>query len=353
MRNAQRYYPRMTDIAHLNLAAGFRGGERQTQLLVEHLAALGFRQRLIVRKNAELAARMRGQPDLDLVEVGGIFAAARAVRDARLSHAHEGRCVQASALARLLGNAPYVITRRVTRPLKRNPVTRAIYRNAAALVGLSSAIVSDLNDYSGHATAVRIPSALTPVDATATVSRELRERFGPGPIIGNVGALVIRHKGQDTLIEVARRRPDWRIVLVGSGSDESTLKSLASDLTNVHFTGQVEDVASHLAAFDIFAFPSRFEGLGSIVLDAMYQRVPVVASAVDGLPDLVEHEKTGLLVPPRDAAALESAIDRMLSDTDLQARCVAGASHKMNEFTPARMAESYTALYASLGVEPR
>ncbi|MEL7311627.1 MAG: glycosyltransferase family 4 protein [Pseudomonadota bacterium] len=340
----------MTDIAHLNLAAGFRGGERQTQMLIEALTKLGFRQRLIARKNDALANRLRGQSDLEIVEVSGILGAARAVRGAKLSHAHEGRCVQASALARLMVNTPYVITRRVTRPLKRNPITRAIYRNAAALVGLSSAIVTNVNAYTGRSTARQIPSALTPTDANPELVAELRARFGPSPIIGNVGALVVRHKGQDALIDVARRRPEWQFVLVGSGSDEQALKQAADGLENVHFTGQVDDVASHLAAFDIFAFPSRFEGLGSIVLDAMAQRIPVVASAVDGLPDLVTHEETGLLVPPQDSPALESAIGRLVEDDSARNHCIEQAERRMQDYTPERMAERYAALYAELGV---
>lgn len=341
----------MIDIAHLNLASGFRGGERQTQMLIESLAEFGYRQRLIARAGDELASRLRHVAGLEIYEVSGIIAAARAVKGAHLSHAHEGRCVQAAALARWRYSIPYVITRRVTRPLKHNPVTRAIYRNSVANVGLSSAIVAQLEAFTQGLPAKRIPSALTPTKADPATVAALRERWGVGPVVGNVGALVARHKGQPELIEVARRRPDWQIVLVGSGADESAFKAQATDLQNVHFAGQVQDVASHLASFDLFAFPSRFEGLGSILLDAMHHGLPIVASDVDGIPDIVQHEVTGLLVPPESPDSLEKAIDRLLTDDTLRSHCIARAHEQMREFTPQRMAERYAALYATFGIE--
>lgn len=335
-------------IAHVNLARGFRGGERQTELLIRALAARGVSQRLVARTGEPLIVRLADIDTLDRRAVGGIVGAARALRGARLSHAHEGRCVQATALARWFAGTPYVITRRDVRPLGRNAITRRIYRDASALVAISSAVHRQLSDYAPEHTPHTIPSAFTPAAADPDRARALRRQFGPGPVVGHVGALVSRHKGQHLLIEAARRRPDWRVVLVGGGADEGALREQAGGLDNVLFTGHVDDVASHIAAFELFAFPSLFEGLGSTLLDVIQQGVPVVASRTGGIPDIIEHERNGLLVEPGDVDGLIAAIDRLLDDRALQQRFAEANREIVQRFSAERMADQYQALYEAL-----
>ncbi|MEL6368381.1 MAG: glycosyltransferase family 4 protein [Pseudomonadota bacterium] len=344
---------RKIDIAHVNLARGFRGGERQTELLALELARHGFRQRIVGRKGEPLIERLAGQQGIETVGVSGILMAAAALRDVRLAHAHEGRCVQATALAGWRFRVPYVITRRVVRPLKNNPVTRYVYRNAAARVGISSAIANDLNAYTNTQTSPVIPSAFTPSEADPDRVRQLRAAWGAGPIIGHIGALIGYQKGQPDLIEIAKRHPEWQVVLVGSGEDEDNLKRQAAALSNVHFTGQVTDVASHMAAFDIFAFPSRFEGLGSIILDAMHLGIPVIGANVGGIPDLIEHEQTGLLIERESIDQLEQSVARLLSDSALRQDCIDEARRRIDRYSPQAMGARYLSLYATLGVNPR
>ena len=100
-------------IAHLNLVAGFRGGERQIQLLVEGLARRGWRQRLVARRGEPLAERCAGIAGLEVSAVpNNVFSALRALRGAELVHVHEGRGIQAAWLNRVLRGTPYLITRR-------------------------------------------------------------------------------------------------------------------------------------------------------------------------------------------------------------------------------------------------
>ncbi|MEL6214648.1 MAG: glycosyltransferase, partial [Pseudomonadota bacterium] len=140
---------------------------------------------------------------------------------------------------------------------------------------------------------------------------------------------------------------------VGSGEDEDNLKRQAAALSNVHFTGQVTDVASHMAAFDIFAFPSRFEGLGSIILDAMHLGIPVIGANVGGIPDLIEHEQTGLLIERGSIDQLEQSVARLLGDSALRQDCIDEARRRIDRYSPQAMAARYLSLYATLGVSPR
>lgn len=316
--------------------------------MIRELASRGYRQRIVARKAQPLIVRLADVQNLERLPVSGIVSATRALRGAAIAHAHEGRCVQAAALAYWTMGVPYVITRRVVRPLGNNPVTKAMYRNAAQLVGLSRSIASQLRDYAPGSEIDVIPSAFTPAIVDESTSKALRRRFGPGPIVGHVGALIRDQKGHGTLIAAARQRPGMQFVFVGSGEDEAKLKDESRDLGNVHFTGQVTDVASHLAAFDIFAFPSLFEGLGSILLDAMHAGLPIVATEVGGIPDIIGHEYNGLLIPPSDPDALVAALDRIDGDDALCERFARANREEILKYSSACMADRYVPIYQRL-----
>lgn len=335
-------------IAHINLARGYRGGERQTELLVRELAGHGVRQRLIARAGEPLIVRLADLAGVERAAVGGVFGAARAARGAALVHVHEGRGIQGAALARLADGPPYVVTRRVMRPLKDFWLTRRMYAQAAHLVAISRHIERQLNAYvPGQVTSV-IPSAATPMQPDPTRVAALKKRWGSGPVVGHIGALIADQKGQPLLLEAARARPALRFVLVGSGADEQALKQSATGLDNVVFTGQVEDVASHLAAFDLFAFPSLFEGLGSILIDAMALGLPIVATRVGGIPDLIDDGSNGLLIEPQDLDGLLAALDRLTEDADLCRRFAAENARRARRYQPAAMAAEYRRVYGEI-----
>jgi glycosyltransferase involved in cell wall biosynthesis len=166
--------------------------------------------------------------------------------------------------------------------------------------------------------------------------------LGPGPVIGHVGALDDRHKGQAILLDAFTRLaadyPGARLVLVGEGKDREALRRQANGDSRIHFAGYQSDVGSWIAAMDIFAFPSREEGLGSSVLDAMAHGVPVVVAPVGGLPELAGRNERGLVMDRLDAASLESAIRALLSDAALRMRLVKAARefalrHNVDEMT--------------------
>ncbi|MEJ2603969.1 MAG: glycosyltransferase family 4 protein [Gammaproteobacteria bacterium] len=329
----------------MNLARGFRGGERQTELLIQGLAQHGIRQRLIARRSEPLCERLRGTPDLDVAPVSTIAEAARRARPAALIHVHDGRSIQSAALAHALFGLPYIVTRRVDNPIRSNPFTRWMYSRASALIALSEAIAHQLRAFDARLQPEIIPSAWNPIDPDPEQLKALRSSYRGAFVVGNVGALDQAHKGQLAIIAAARSLPQMLFVLVGSGRDEALLREAAAGLGNVRFTGQVEDVASHLASFDIFAFPSLHEGLGSILLDALRLGVPIVASDVGGIPDIITDEVNGLLIPPGDGRALSAAIERLERETDLRQRLTTAGRRTAEAYSPDAMTEGYAGVY--------
>jgi glycosyltransferase involved in cell wall biosynthesis len=145
--------------------------------------------------------------------------------------------------------------------------------------------------------------------------------FGCPPealIVGSVGWLT-DVKGHEYLIEaVAKLKPDFpslHLVIIGSGDRHDALlqqSELAGLRDAVHLLGHRDDIEACLAGMDLFVLPSLNEGMGRALIEAMAAGLPVIASRVGGIPAVISHERTGLLVPPGDASALAEALRRLL-----------------------------------------
>ncbi|MBT5190866.1 MAG: glycosyltransferase [Rhodospirillaceae bacterium] len=145
----------------------------------------------------------------------------------------------------------------------------------------------------------------------------------PGPSILNVGRLSPQ-KAQDVLIaafaDLAGEFPDWRLVIVGTGEWEETLRAQAGQLgiaDRVLFIGQIDDPFPYYRAARIFALPSRFEGTPNAMLEAMSVSMPcIVSDASRGPLEYVEDGISGLVVAVGDAGKLSAAMRRLMADPE-------------------------------------
>jgi glycosyltransferase involved in cell wall biosynthesis len=161
------------------------------------------------------------------------------------------------------------------------------------------------------------------------------DRFAPpegksrdGLVVGSVGRLS-PEKGLKYLLramaEITRQEPRARLLLAGDGPERRSLEQLVARLgllDRVEFTGEVphDQVPRALARMDVFVMPSTWEGFGVAALEAAAMKLPILASNVHGIPDVVEDGVTGILVPPKDVAALSQAILRLLRDPEERRR---------------------------------
>ena len=137
-------------------------------------------------------------------------------------------------------------------------------------------------------------------------------------------------------------------MLLGDGKDRERFVQEIGRLTNVELVGWVDNLGSYLAAFDLFVFPSRREALGSSLLDALQSGLPIVASKVGGIPDVVEDGANGRLVEPGDAGQLIAAIEVLLDDEDELAAIRARNVDKSRGFDVTRMADAYETFYREI-----
>ena len=163
-------------------------------------------------------------------------------------------------------------------------------------------------------------------------------------------------KGHGTLIAAAKQVckifPQVRFVLIGDGVERPKLEEqvkIAALQEYFLFLGSRKNVPELLASCNLFVLPSESEGLPNVVLEAMAAGLPVIATAVGGVPELIQDGVNGLLVPPREPKALSEAISRLLSDEGLRRRLGrAGRERAVREFSFYRLINVLTKLYTEV-----
>ncbi|MGH8776836.1 MAG: glycosyltransferase family 4 protein [Jiangellaceae bacterium] len=190
--------------------------------------------------------------------------------------------------------------------------------DAAAAVIVLTPRLAEAMDADGVRTPVHVlPSGVVPQAFDSTTPYGPISAI-PGPRVLFLGRLHAQ-KQVDVLVRAAAYLPQAQVVLVGDGPHRMSLERLARQagvVERVHFVGFVphQDVPAVLLAADVLVMPSRYEELGTAMLEAMQAGVPIVASDTGGIPAVITHEHNGLLVPPGDPLALVDAVDRLLAD---------------------------------------
>jgi glycosyltransferase involved in cell wall biosynthesis len=245
-------------------------------------------------------------------------------------------------------------------------IFRWMARGADAVIAISEAVFEHAADLLGGAAPplvlVRNGIADLPAEDAAGAASLRRALHIPAqaPLVVMAGQSVPR-KGHAVLLEAMARlasaRPDLRAWLICAEHDAEAaahtrgLRRLAMDLGcagTVRITGGVEDIAPVLRAADVVAVPSLREPFGRIAAEAMLAERPVVASAVDGLREIIDPGQSGLLVPPGDAGCLAAGLRRLLEEPALRLSAGEGRRRALELFSVARVAEQVVSLYRSL-----
>ena len=203
------------------------------------------------------------------------------------------------------------------------PLTRWIWRRADRVVALSESLGQlALRTWPDLRYAV-VPNG---VDLTLFHPAGTTRQRPPGAIRCLAVARLVERKGLGDLIRalVLLERGRFELEIVGGGADERVLRDLATRLgvaRDVRFTGALSrpDVARRYREADLFTLPSSAESFGNVFAEALASGLPIVGTAVGGIPDLVEHGRNGLLVPPGDVHALAGAIRYLADDPELRA----------------------------------
>lgn len=356
---------------HIDTARTWRGGQRQVLLTVLGLRERGYRTVLVAHPEGELAARASEGHDLIRlapraeVDLHAGWKLSRIIKDLRpdIVHAHDPHAVALGSLALSFltsGKCPALIaSRRVAFHLKGNAFSRWKYHQVDCFVAASHAIrdmlIGDGIDPDRIRTVYEgIDLHRVQVEPAANIHGEF---WLPthAPVVGAVAALT-QEKGHKYLIDAAalvvREVPDARFVILGEGDLRPALERQIKELhldKHVVLPGFRADILSFIKSFDVFVMSSLFEGLGTSLLDAMALSKPTVASDTGGIPEVVSHGETGLLVPPRDAHELAAAIVTLLKDPERRDRMGrAGLERVKRLFSADEMVEQTLGVYRAI-----
>jgi glycosyltransferase involved in cell wall biosynthesis len=172
--------------------------------------------------------------------------------------------------------------------------------------------------------------------------------LGDGPLVGALGRLD-RQKGFDVLLPALVELEGVSLALAGAGPEREALEAQARTLgiaDRVRFLGLLDDVRPLLAACDVFCMPSRWEGFGLALAEAMACGLPCVASRIDSLPEVLGD--AGVLVPVEDPRALAQAVDALLADPDGARALGEAARARAQRYAVESMVAGYAAIYAEV-----
>ncbi|HEV2149401.1 MAG TPA: glycosyltransferase [Longimicrobiaceae bacterium] len=349
-------------VLHLDSGRAWAGGQNQVRVLMRGVRSRVRAQLCLCPRGSPLESRLReeGLPVAGIRWRGGadpraVLAVARAMRGFDLVHCHDAHALQVALVpAKLLG-IPLVASRRVpfrTSAAKWNRADRVIAVSEGVRAGLAASGVDPRRLRTIH-------SGIDPAEVRALppLAPTLRERLGIAPdafVVGNVGHLY-EYKHQEELVRAAAEAPrDLHWVIVGEGPRRPVLEELLSALglgDRVHLVGRVDDARRLLREFDLFAFSSRDEGLGSSVLDALAAGLPTVAADDSGPAEILRpvHASTGTsLYPPGDHRRLAELVRALRESGEARREMVRAQSSRLSDFHVDTTAERTLEVYREL-----
>lgn len=325
-------------VLYLVTKSNFGGAQRYVYDLATSLPNDQFDPVVACGGNGELVKRLTeaqipviGIPSLErdimfIKEIRALFSIMDVVRSARpdILHVNSSKAGALGAFAgRLLGIKKIIFTIHGWPFREKRSFLWRVFVWSASLVTLifsTQAIAvskKDFEDSPWRKKTIYIKNGIRPFETKPRA--EARALLSRTPVdnelwVGTIAELT-RNKGIDILINVAQSTEDSRFVVIGDGEERERLGKLVETLEikdRVTLRGNIPDAYHLLSAFDIFILPSRKEGLPYTVLEAGVAGLPVIASAVGGVPEIIRNGETGILVPPEDEKAFSEAIKSLL-----------------------------------------
>ncbi|MFW5777672.1 MAG: glycosyltransferase [Bacteroidota bacterium] len=280
-----------------------------------------------------------------------------------LLHANDSHAHMAAVWSSVMGcKAPVVLHRRVDFPVKNTVFSRKKYNwpTIAAIICISEEVKKVLEPAVRNKNIIHVIHSgidLERFEQGGASSTDLRELYSipvQKKLVGMVAALA-PHKDHKTFVKTAelvlRKRDDAVFIAIGEGSTRKDIETLINKkkLTGkVIIAGFMQNIPGILPQLDCFLLTSQTEGMGTSLLDAFAAGVPVVATSAGGIPEIVIHQKTGLLAPVKDAQALSENVSVLLDDQNMRQYLTNQAKKHLPRFTYQEMGIKTIQIYRML-----
>ncbi|MFT4665843.1 MAG: glycosyltransferase involved in cell wall biosynthesis [Polaribacter sp.] len=363
-------------ILHISSAKSWRGGEQQIAYLIEELRTEGISQEAFCPKDSPLEIYCKKNNIICTTykkrfSVNPLVARKLSQYSSRNnfdlvhlhdSHAHTFACM-AAAFYRM--STPMVLHRRVDFPVGGSALSKWKYNHPGikAMICVSHFVKAVLSKTVNEAAKIKVVHSGVDLNRFPKQQKnKLREEFQVPDeiaIVANVAAIT-EQKDYHTFVRTAERllkeKTKAHFFIIGEGKQRKEIEAYVKELgldEKITFTGFRKDITEIFSNIDVLLFSSQTEGLGTTLLDAQLCGVPIVATNVGGIPEIVEHENTGLLANRAEDEVLAKHVRLLLSDNTARKQMAERARKSVEQFSKSKMAKGVLGIYKEVFVEER
>ncbi|MEA1995465.1 MAG: glycosyltransferase [Campylobacterota bacterium] len=350
-------------VLHIDTEKGWRGGEQQLLYLIKGLSQRGINCGLVCKRGEELERRARKENIRQIFPIGNIcldiIKLSFIAKNYDILHAHTANAHTISVLSSFFCKKPIIYTRRVDYKPKNKFFSVLKYKKTNKVVAITNVVKQILINYGIDSSNIDVIHSCVDEDMGKFVNenkvKEIRRSLlvaNKKIIVGSAGAIVDQ-KDYKTFVRAAsfvlNRRKDVLFVIVGDGKLRKDIEKLIRSLKlsrDIKILDFKEDIQNYIKAFDIFVLSSKNEGMGSVLLQAMVLKVPIVSTDAGGVKEVIIDGETGILVPIGNAEKIASGINKVLKDQKLKEHLILKAYGfvKVN-FASQEMVKSYIDVY--------
>lgn len=325
-------------ILHINSEKSWRGGEQQMANLMHQLSKHKVENIICCKTNSEFSAYAKKnnisfcETKFKGLKIKDALNIKRFVKKEKIDliHTHSANAHTAAFYAAIFGmKTPIVVSKRTDFPVKTQ--WKFDHHAISKILCVSQKIAQITKSGMENKEKVfTVHSGINP-ERFNIEQIDLKKEFNiTKPLIGNCSAIA-PHKDYFTFAQVAKLMPEAQFIIMGDGPMEDEIKAYVKEqkIENIIFTGFLTDINKKLKSLDLFLMTSTTEGLGTSLLDAMLCEVPIVATRVGGIPEIVIHDKTGLSSKAKDVRDLAKNCKKILEDDELRARLVRNAKEQV------------------------
>jgi len=347
-------------VAHFDTGRSWRGGQNQVYLLIRELEKKGVKQILIAPKKSPLFLKSSGLGvkcmHLDPLNDLDFFAALKLKKiikaeKADILHFHTAKALGIGSWGLKGLPVKTVFTRRVDFPVSANALNRKKYKSADVIAVISKFIEKQMLDLGFN----RMETVYSAVDSKKfRIERDYSSKKAVKA--GMIGALDLKHKDFITFLKTALLFSDKdlrvKFLIAGSGKDEKKIRNFIAENNLggiVEMRGFVDDIENFIAEIDILVHTVNYEGLGTVILQAMASGLPVIATDAGGIPEIVKNGRNGFLTAKGDFKDTSRKLTELAVRPDLRERFGrAGRKTVEENFSPESMAQKYLEIYERL-----
>lgn len=355
-------------VLHLSSERTWRGGEQQIAYLINESIKSGVEIFVACRRGSAFETYCKNNnidhlalPFLNEFDLGTSYEIKNLCKymGMDLLHVHSSHSHALAVWSHIIGNkTPIILHRRVDFPVKKNFLSLYKYNHPAIrkIICVSDKIKEVVSE------SLKQPRKCVTIYSGIDLSKfvytgeagKLKREFGLADntkLIGNISAIA-PHKDYKTFVDTAEiicnQKKNIIFLIIGDGPSGNEIKAYVKDKgleDKIIFTGFRKDVPEILPELDIFLITSKTEGLGTTILDSFACKVPVVATAGGGIPEIINNEVTGLLAPVGKADILAEKINTLLENTFLKEKIRSEAFLEVQKFSKEKTAEKTLLLY--------